>query len=161
MQNAQINELLSDMGLSRALKFVPFSQSRNATEKHPSLNWKVTLQHKGRDILSTDYMQGCAHCRAYKQGDNTVRRDQMVRAECETGINAKTPDLRDIMYSLVMDSDVIDYPSFEEWASNFGYETDSRKAEAIYRACLDIALKLRAALGDDGLAKLREAFQDY
>ena len=144
MENAQINELLSDMGLSRALKFVPFSQSRNASEKYPSLNWKVTLQHNGREVLTTDYMQGCAHARSYKQGDNTVRRDQMVREECETGRNAPTPDLRDIVYSLVMDSDVIDYPSFEEWASNFGYETDSRKAEAIYRACLDIALKLRA-----------------
>ena len=30
-----------------------------------------------------------------------------------------------------------------------------------YRACLDIALKLRAAIGEDGLAKLREAAQDY
>lgn len=42
-----------------------------------------------------------------------------------------------------------------------GYDPDSRKAEAIYKACLEIALKLRNALGEDGLAKLREAAQDY
>jgi hypothetical protein len=60
-----------------------------------------------------------------------------------------------------MDSDVFNYSSFEEWASTFGYDADSRKGESIYRTCLDIALKLRNAIGEDGLQKLREACQDY
>jgi hypothetical protein len=34
-------------------------------------------------------------------------------------------------------------------------------AEAIYNACIDIALKLRSAIGESGLSELREAFQDY
>lgn len=60
-----------------------------------------------------------------------------------------------------MDSDVLESSGFEEWASNFGYETDSRKADSIYRACLEIALKLKAVIGNDGLEQLRLAFQDY
>lgn len=58
---------------------------------------------------------------------------------------------------------------FENWASEYGYDTDSRKAESIYQACLDIALKLRGdialklrgAIGDSGMVELQTAFQDY
>jgi hypothetical protein len=56
---------------------------------------------------------------------------------------------------------VLDSGSFEEWAADYGFDTDSRKAETTYRACLDIALKLRNGIGEDGLRKLQEAFQDY
>lgn len=41
------------------------------------------------------------------------------------------------------------------------YKADSRKGEAIYRHCLEIGLNLRLMLGNDGLVKLQEAFQDY
>ena len=36
--------------------------------------------------------------------------------------------------------------TFEDWAGNLGYDTDSRKAEKIYDACLEMGEKL-AALG--------------
>ena len=71
------------------------------------------------------------------------------------------PELADVISSLVSDADVLDYPTFEDWASNYGMDTDSRKAEATYRACLEIALKLRNGIGEAGLAKLRDAAQDY
>lgn len=71
------------------------------------------------------------------------------------------PELTDVIASLVMDAGVLDAGSFEEWASEYGYDTDSRSAEKTYRACLEIALKLRNGIGEAGLAKLREACQDY
>lgn len=71
------------------------------------------------------------------------------------------PVLRDVLYSLCMDAEALDYSDFEEWADNFGYDTDSRKAERTYQACIAIGLKLRNMLGDANLAQLREAFQDY
>lgn len=109
-------------------------------------------------------------------------RDKICAAECESGFpmeidpwgrgNENTfkrkpkapaimPDPVDILYSLAMDSDVLNYGTFEDWASEFGYDTDSRSAESVYRACLEIALKIRVAIGEDGLERLREAFQDY
>lgn len=63
--------------------------------------------------------------------------------------------------SLVSDADVLDCSTFEEWADNLGYDKDSRKAEATYRECLALALKLRNGLGEAALAELREAAQDY
>lgn len=114
-------------------------------------------------------------------------RDGLVRAECETGkemrlgkwgqnpafetiggrpgSSAKNraiePNPVDVLYSLTMDSDVLDSGGFEEWAANFGYDTDSRKAESIYHACLEIALAMRAALGAEGMEQLQTAFEDY
>jgi hypothetical protein len=181
---------VSGLGLTVESVFVPFSQSRNKGEKQPSLNWRVTLQRNGRDIITTDYGAGSAHCPAYKQSvrrlgaQNSIMRQDAIRFECEEGyaanvfdnanspngytvrrIDAKgarlEPNALDVIHSLLMDGGAIDEGSFEDWASNLGYETDSRKAEAMYRACVDIGLKLRNALGEAGLSELREAFSEY
>lgn len=163
----RICQTATDLGLGMVVEFVPFSQSRNKHEKSPSLNWRVSLYKSGKLFLTTDYSAGCGHAPSYKQNDNSKARDILVRNECETGHNAQgfrkaiKPDLADVLYSLVSDSDVIDCGSFEEWAGNYGYEVDSRKAESTYRQCLEIALKLRNAIGEDGLQRLREVCQDY
>jgi hypothetical protein len=175
------NALISELGLTVESVFVPFSQSRNKGEKHPSLNWRVTIKRNGRDVVTTDYMAGCGHCPAYKADSKTLggryslMRDGYIRWECEHGFKAAynmqvmmsdrkhplEPGTLDVLNSLVMDSDVLDAGGFEQWASDLGYDTDSRNAESIYRACLDIALKMRAGLGDAGLQSLRNAFEGY
>lgn len=177
----KIEAVAAELGLTMAAEFVPFSRSRNKGEKRPSLNWRVTILRNGREVITTDYGAGEGHCPAYKASvqelgnQNSIARDEAIRWECENGHNRREltsagmaykgtpilPDLADVLASLAMDSDVIDCGTFEEWASNLGYDSDSRQAEAIYRACLEIALKLRNALGEDGLAKLREAASEY
>lgn len=184
MSKEEINQLLAVHELTVHVVFVPFSQSRYKHEKEPSLNWLVTLERAGKDILTTDYMQGCGHCPGYKnpptydsgESDQYGKR-AVIAFECETGYTGVfvrgldnvtprlksqiLPDAADVLYSLVQDASVIDYGSFESWASEFGYDTDSRKAEKTYRDCLEIALKLRNGLGDDVMKRLQEAFQDY
>jgi hypothetical protein len=175
--------------ITMAAEFVPFSKSRNAApsdgEPWPSLNWKITIQRHGRDVLVTDYAQGAAHAPAYKRKWNhgpasgryaTRLKDSAVADECETGKIAKpawgqsdghiigresvpSPRLGDVMQSLIRDADVLDSGGFESWASDCGYDTDSRKAEAIYKACVEIATKLRAALGAALMAELALAAQ--
>lgn len=166
---------MESLGLSVRAEFVPFSQSRNAKPSartaEMSLNWRVTLVKDGRDILTTNYSAGIAHCPSYKGGKMSVDTAEAIRRECETGRKysdlgvKKTapilPKSEDVIYSLIMDSDVLNYSNFEDWAGDMGYDSDSRKAESIYRACLEIALKLRNGLGESGLATLRNAFQDY
>ena len=145
-----------------------------------SLNWRITVKHNGRDVLATDYGAGIAHCPGYRQNDRSISQAELIEFETETGYpghvtgggsvirkdspaRAKRiePDPVDVIASLVMDSSVLDSGGFEDWASDLGYDIDSRKAEAVYRACLEIALKLRAAIGEDGLAKLRAATDGY
>jgi hypothetical protein len=179
-------QAIAELGLTVESTFIPLSQSRNKGAMHPSLNWRVTLKRNGRAVIATDYSAGCAHAPSYKQhwGKRTVEsaeRDEMVAWECEHGRKAigvrygsrgceaygagagphLAPKATDVVYSLVQDGSAIDEGGFDEWAASLGYDTDSRKAEAAYRACVETGLKLRAALGEDGLAKLRDAFQDY
>ena len=162
----RIESVAKELGLTMQAKFVPWSQSRNKDEKQPSLNWVVTILREGRIVLATDYGPGCGHCPSYKQNDNTTQNDIRVKSECDTGMwcggNKKIkPNFCDVLAGLMNDADVLNNSTFEEWAVDFSYDTDSRKAEAIYRACLEIALKLRNSLGEDGLSKLREACQDF
>lgn len=172
-----ITQTLADLGLTMETAFVPFSQSRNKAEKSPSLNWRMTIKRNGKEVLTTDYSAGSGHCPAGQatqppvgwQGDLKQWKRYAVARECERGFAAKVqgfgapilPEFADAMCSLSADSSVLNHDGFESWASEFGYETDSRKAESIYRHCLDIALKLRSAIGETGLATLAEAFQDY
>lgn len=88
-----------------------------------------------------------------------------VKNACETGRSngqfLTAPKITDVLYSLVSDSDVLNYSDFEDWASDFGYDHDSRSAEKVYQACLKTALQLRNMLGDATLQQLNELFQDY
>lgn len=175
-------ETISALGLDVAAEFVPFSKSRNAKEAKTasdlSLNWRIIVSRNGREILATDYMQGIGHAPAYKASTralgnaNSLLRFEALQYEAENGRRAPVvrtfggkrldaPSAADVLYSLTSDASALDHPTFESWAGDFGYSEDSREAERIYRACLDIGLKLRTAIGEHGLEQLREAFQDY
>ncbi len=85
-----------------------------------SHSWTVTLKH-GRRRLTVDFFQGPAH-----------------HAE---------PSAADVLACLCSDARAGDQ-SFESFCSEFGYEQDSRKAEATHKACARMAKKLPAFLGD-------------
>ena len=172
---ARFDELTAKVEYSA--KFVPFSQSRNKGEKQCNLNWIVTLK-AGRTEFSTDYSQGVGHIPNYQHGNNLVIYRNAVAQTCETGKNhtidykndiyrsgrsqpLAPPTKADVFYSLCLDSDVIYFACFEDWASEFGYDTDSRSAEKTHKACLAIALKFRQFFNEAELAELRELFQDY
>lgn len=185
-----MQEAMTALGLSVSAVFVPWSKSRNFDPKagpdKRSLNWRVTVHHAApqagergigaREVLTTDYGAGIAHCPSYKQGASwTVDYAAAIEHETETGKaalafvrpqgallgRALMPDAADVLASLAMDAGAIDSATYEEWAGDYGYDPDSRKGEAIYRACLETALKLRAALGDAGLQTLRDAAADH
>ena len=173
MTNPQ--ETVDSIGLTVTSVFVPFSKSRNRDNKHKTLNWIITLHFKNAPLLTTEYSAGIGHCPSYRQmarymepawKGSRLTYDQAIAQECETGRNARTrkpinPDSLDVIYSLVMDSDVLGHATFEDWASDYGYDPDSHKAESIYQDCLKIALQLRNTIGERNLEELREAFQDY
>lgn len=164
----QLDTLIQSLGIEYQATFVPQSRSRNANEKSPTLNWKITLQ-RGNYKLETDYSQGIGHHPKYRQRTPTVYDQNVYKRSCENGKYSvggwaerplPAPKLVDVLHSLVLDSDVLEYPCFEDWAESFGYDTNSRKAEATYRSCLEIALKMRLILSDR-LPELQEAYADY
>jgi uncharacterized protein YodC (DUF2158 family) len=172
--HAAIDATIKDLGLTMTAVFIPWSKSRRREDSpRPSdysLNWRVTLLKGGKEVITTDYSAGIGHCRTYPKHSrrptifewNRVVAECEGKAICEAGITrANDPALRDIVHSILMDSEVIDHGSFESWAMDYGYNPDSRKAEATYRTCLEHGLKLRLAIGNAGITQLREVFQDY
>ena len=165
-----VREIVPD--LEYRAEFVPQSKSRNAAEK-PCLNWRVFLL-RGNVSMHSDYMQGIGHLPKTTEHFNprSVDGDKAIRRACEHGTWDRhdgyrtsrnplpAPELADVLSCLLLDAQAIDHSTFEDWASDLGYDTDSRKAEATYRACLEIGLKLRAMLGDETIARLRESVQD-
>lgn len=92
-----------------------------------------------------NWRHGPAPCSGNVQVEQFARTGQLHRfKERETRIDGarhylkpKSPDIADILGSYAMDYvDANNAGSFEDWALEFGYDTDSRKAEDIYRACL-------------------------
>ncbi|HET7178382.1 MAG TPA: hypothetical protein VFI14_01595 [Chryseosolibacter sp.] len=66
------------------------------------------------------------------------------------GHKGKEPKLADVLNCIAFDaSSVENSPSFEDWASDLGYETDSRKAEKTFKYVEHQAKRLRKFLGDD------------
>jgi len=187
MARAELEQVMKDLCLAVKADFIPWSKSRHAGDKDRSLNWKVGLWRRttitnvsgysftDRLILTTFYTAGIAHCPSYSQFDHrTIYAVEAIEAETEHGkaVTDKPgfmrrfgqpilPDPCDVLYSLSCDADAIDYSTFDAWATNYGLDVDSRKAEKTWRDCLEIGLALRNGLGEDGLRKLREAAQDY
>jgi hypothetical protein len=86
-------------------------------------HWRVTLK-RGRKRMTTPYSMGSAH----------------------TG----EPKAADVLWCLVQDAHSYDNASsFEEWCGDYGYDTDSRKAERIYTAVKRSAAKVKQFLGPD------------
>jgi len=175
-QASTIDALLKELQLTFDATFVPMKQEH---EKYPQLHWKVTIGNKKGHSLTTDYRQGMGHVKGYKQHWNSSWEAKLhakaARRTCETGRLCRIgqesyyettkrqpkPELKNVLYCLVMDSSAID-ETFEDWCGNFGYDTDSRKALDTFMLCQNIGIQLRQIVGGyDKLEQLREAYQNY
>ena len=171
-----VTAALDDAGIAYSADFVPFSKSRHAKPvKSPSdltLNWRITFTRNAR-AFSTDYSAGIGHLPGYRYNPRvTVDEFDAMKRACESGkaftagrmLYTKpipAPDVADVVHCLLSDAEAIDCESFEEWCSQMGADTDSRKDEAIYRACVDTGLRLRTLFGDALMLKLRELLADH
>ena len=150
----------------------------------------VTVKRAGRPAaIETPYRLGVGHVKLpaaptfetlYAVGDRSktenildaLRRGKRIRPEYEReeraiyGAAARkqglAPKPADVLHSLISDGDAyFDSLTFEEWAGNLGFDTDSRNAEAMYRACDETGRHLARMFSDDELAQLREAASEY
>ena len=59
----------------------------------------------------------------------------------------KPPSAQDVIWALALDAQA-GTNTFEEFAGDFGYDTDSRSAFATWEQCRDIELRLRRMFGE-------------
>lgn len=146
-------------------------------------HWRVTI-HNGSNSgprtlgqrLSTDYSMGSAH-RRWKVGGflpaagagslyDGARKGEPVSYGTPRTLHDEAylrdyseptpPDLAEVLDSLRLDAECGGADSFEDFAAEYGYDEDSRKAEAIYRACQKIRSDLRRLLGSVAFTELLE-----
>jgi len=94
-----------------------------------------------------------------RQGKKSMR----VTYKLGTGHAGNPPKLHDVLYALASDANEFcapDVPAFEQWADNYGYDTDSRKAEKTYRACKRQSERLKTFLGSALLLDLVECEEE-
>jgi len=102
----------------------------------PHFLWNVTLLYKGRSF-KTEFKCGLGHV-TYKNPPHAG-----------TGAKPRPPTVADVLSSLCSDARGVDRTTFEDWCSEFGYDTDSRRAEKIYHLCVETNAKLHAFLSED------------
>jgi hypothetical protein len=63
------------------------------------------------------------------------------------GHHGAEPTAEEVLECLALDA-VDNNQTFADWCAEYGYDTDSRRAERVYHACLKSTEKLRRFLGD-------------
>lgn len=127
--------ILEQMGLAMAaLKIKERPDGNDGQWDADASHWRLLLKRGSKEI-EVYYSQGSAH--------------------------SNEPDLDDVMYCLLSDVSDIEDVDFEEWASNLGYDTDSRKAERTFEACKKQLLNLRLLFTNKELEQLHELYQDF
>lgn len=78
----------------------------------------------------------------------------------------RRPDCFDVLCNLVMDTqDYLASPFFTEWAEEYGYDTDSIKAKAIFDAVAEQTRQFMRVMGGmasvEGLEEMRDLFEEH
>jgi hypothetical protein len=105
--------------------------------------WTCVFSRNGQSV-SFDYSTGTGH-------RTKVRFSEW---NYENEVRPTVPGMADVLNCLIMDADAVGM-SFADWCDNFGYDTDSRKAERTYFACQETGEKLRKVLTREEIETLR------
>ena len=123
-QTITLDQFITEQQLVMSVR--PIKRNPHMQEQMPR-NFKCTIEFEGRgyhEPLTVYFSQGSAH--------------------------KKPPTLAEVLDCLASDASGVDNAqSFEDWASEYGYDTDSRKAEKTYNICVQQAQELKALLGQD------------
>jgi len=70
------------------------------------------------------------------------------------------PSAASVLYSLTFDR-YAESETFADWCANYGYDDDSIKAQGIYHACIENAVKLRAIFTPLEIEIIERILEDY
>jgi len=170
------------------VKQVPNDSAEKDEWKRNAAKFQLTLTN-GRVSETFDYWLGCGHwkwsktqrffewsvpaclLRRFEQATRPTPA-QILALKCSDAKTAEevrawvmknrvcdTPHPIDIINFLLMDASATEQ-TFEEWCSEFGYDTDSRKAEETYRACDEAGKRLYRVLCRDLCDTIRQRIEE-
>jgi hypothetical protein len=166
---AELAKAMQTHGVTITTVFLPFSKV--PADRTKSFSESVTWEYSVRkaDKLVSQGLYSCGvGCAKYnlpnsplipkwndKSIDATGFRKEIQASGQAYPIKVLPPDSSDILGSLLLDassgSDL-----FEDFCLNYGYDTDSRKAEKTWLACRNTYVELVQIFGTDELSRLQE-----
>lgn len=175
-----ITESLEAMGFS----LVSSDPTPNVTEDGwPNIKYEVALFFKGKELIHMPYSLGVGHVtsgkshtlklsdaeetmlQTWKAHPYTKFQQTQLQANLATKLardQKVKPQLVDVLYSLLSDGSAHFHSlSFEEWAGDCGYSSDSIKAKEIYDKCVEIGRTLKSRLPDETLEKVQELLANF
>lgn len=176
----QVELILKNCEVSYSAGYVALTERGDGDTKWQCDEWRIQFTRTRAELQKVEkfkYFTGLGHrapaTAAHKQtaaygfpgltdGDRAGRTSYGRRylAEIEKLRKPVAPHAADVLYSLLMDSSAVGQ-SFESWCSELGMDSDSRKAEATYRACQENADKLARIFDHVAREALQTALQDY
>ena len=155
---AAADALLQAAGVSYAATLVQRGAKDDSGWEHDA--WRIEFLKDGRK-LEQSFRTGIGH-RA--PPGNTfagrkLRPGTLAWVEHENRKTPVSPKAASVLSSLV--SDDTQGESFESWADNFGYDSDSRKALAIYMECQRQTDAAKRFFGHDVWASIVSTVEGY
>lgn len=134
------------------IKHHGINSTAQRTSSNPSMDrdmdhWKVRLTRSFTGVAQYADRNGKAAPRRYTLS-------MTVPFSMGYGHHGKEPEAADVLSCLASDAANVNMSSFEDWRSDLGYDTDSRKAERTYKTCEKQADKLKRFLGQDAYDEL-------
>lgn len=116
--------------------------------------WRVSFVKRAQSggkagELKTAYYTGTGH-----------RAKPAKRMSWDNAPRPVAPTAGSVLYSLLLDASGAD-ENFFDWCSNYGYDTDSRKALATYEACCIIRKDVHKFFTEAERAELAAILEDY
>lgn len=116
--------------------------------------YQVTLSRAGRKDLTFDFWSSIND--SYSAEAKKVQKSNSYKVDdFWAQKSAKKPTAYDVLTCISGDIGMHDW-TFEEFCSDFGYDTDSRQAEKTYNAVCDQSRALARLFNDEELDQLRE-----
>lgn len=168
-ETASLDSLISEIGLTMTAKHVPSQYDPKAPrEEFQGIKWECTLTTP-RGSFSVPFTQGIGHLPelVYDRRHSLFnwqldKINRALKTGCINGLGSRKlspPSLSDVLGCLCSDAEAIN-ETFEDCAANFGYDSDSRKAEKIFNDCRETGFNLLRVIGSDRFEELRNAINE-
>lgn len=119
-----IHDFVRKHGISISCTRTDKNPHMHADDKWQADHWKCSLKRKGGKRMTVHFSMG-------------------------TGHGGKQPTAEEVLSAIASDaSSVVNASGFEDWASDLGFETDSRKAHKTYNTVKKQAASLKKFIGD-------------
>ena len=151
----QVNKYLQSIGVAVS------TVGRGETKRNDWIcdAWSVCFARNSK-AETFDYFTGTGH-RKVIRGLNATKypNAKFTKGYWQVSI-AQKPEPAGVINSILLDSSDCD-ESFNDWCSNFEYDTDSRKALETYLECQNNYNRFRKIFTQSEIEVLREMLQDY